>query len=133
MVIGDKKFERHCDLIDVTRMSRPDPAWRFVDPSGHEHRWHVVSGDGTKPADGYRPNERYVIPSTVKVLDEPYYTEEGDEIEQSHLECLLCRARVKPGTRCDDTPQYIAGLTYYSIDGRTVDPETFERELKALM
>lgn len=122
----ERQFHIESEPLDVTSLHRPDPAWHFTDPSGHEHRWHVNG----QPASGYRPSDRYEIPTTRVVQDEPYTDEYGDEVHPSHLECLQCRATVNPGYTADTTRQYVAGLQRCFVDGVEVSREEFERLVK---
>ncbi len=95
----DVAFTNDASLIDITAMQEPDPAWRFVDPAGHVHRW-TKSGN---------------LISVVEVVDETwvmYYDDEtGEPVEQSrtHYECRRCRALVTPGYR-EGRQTYITGL-----------------------
>ena len=91
-------------MFEVTSLNRPDTAWRFVDKAGHEHRWHA---DG-HPADSYNPESRHTLPTLVNVEDAPG----GDDYPAvSHYECKQCGEHVRPGTRADDTRQFIRGFS----------------------
>lgn len=123
---GDDVFESYCDLVEVTSSHRPDTSWRFVDASGHEHRWFA---DG-KPAEQYRPIAKHDVPSTVSVFDGWGYWEDGERYAITHLECSQCGARVEPGYRPDDTTQYIQGLRHFTVNGERVTREQFEARAK---
>lgn len=110
--IGDKTFERYDEMIETTRLRRPDPNWQYTDPEDHEHHWIGES-----------------LPSAVVVKDSPIYYD-GDEIPQSHFECLLCRSVINPGYTSDDTRQYRLGLPRYLINGKSVDVKVFEQEFE---
>ncbi|GAA4626666.1 hypothetical protein GCM10023196_035810 [Actinoallomurus vinaceus] len=61
------------EMIDVTSsLPKPDPNWTYTDENGHEHRYE----------DGY--------PTLVRVVDDRYIDEFGDEMEEAHLECRQC-------------------------------------------
>lgn len=128
MMLNGREFSQHCEMIEATSLNRPDPAWRYTDPAGHVHQWFR---DGA-PAISYSPGSRYELPTLDLVEDPPIYVDDGDgfvdELSQSHYECSQCRAEVVPGTKADDCKQWIAGLQYFAIDGRTVSRQEFERE-----
>jgi len=72
--------------IDVTCLHRPDPAWRYVDARGHEHRWY----DGDRPALTYRPSGQYHVPTLTQIVD----VEGTDEYPAVvHYECTACLDR----------------------------------------
>lgn len=106
------EMSREVDLLDVTSLSRPDLAWRFVDAHGHVHVWADPSG---VPATRYSVEVDYVVPTVVKVDDEPEYDEDGEEIPVWHYECSQCRELVEPGYRADTERQFIAGMRRQSI------------------
>uniref|UniRef100_A0A6M3J782 Uncharacterized protein n=1 Tax=viral metagenome TaxID=1070528 RepID=A0A6M3J782_9ZZZZ len=124
--MGDDSFKCWCDLIDVTSLCRPNPAWRHTDTAGHEHAWYIGGAIATE----YHPTERYELPTLVLIHDPPYYNEEGDEISQSHYECRFCGEHVNPGTAADTHTQYAPGLKHYQINGVSVSPEEFEKRWK---
>lgn len=128
ITIGDETFDSYTGKMEVTSLSRPDTSWRYVDREGHEHRWY----SGGVPAEGYEPSKRYDVPTLETVEDEPIYVD-GDEIPQFHRECRICRERITPG-RCPDTsPQYIRGLSYFSINGASVTEHEFKARAEAAM
>jgi hypothetical protein len=119
------RLESGCTLVDVTSISRPDPAWRYTDPAGHLHRW-LVGPDGLA-SDHYHPSAHYHVPTAVRVWDgsDAFTTDDGDTLDPGHLACRLCGARVAPGT-CADTHQQLApGLRWYRVDGRLVSRDEF--------
>jgi hypothetical protein len=117
-------FQIVADPVEVTSLRRPDPSWRFTDAAGHEHRWYA---DG-QPADGYQPTKRYTVPSIVRVEDEPA---SDDYPAISHDECLLCRARVKPGYTADTHAQFIPGIRRCYINGQPVSEDEFKARAEA--
>lgn len=124
-----ESFEVVCDQIEVTMNHRPDTDWRFVDASGHEHRWYV-SG---VPAASYDPMARHETPTLMQVGDGTYwYDDDGDAHENWHMECVQCGQRIDPSYTSDMTRQFIPGLRRCLINGRTVTREHFEARLKEL-
>lgn len=121
-----RTFEVRADPIEVTSLHCPNTSWRFVDPAGHEHRWYL----GTKPAESYRPDAHYEVPTLAVVFDGYGYYPDGSQYRREHYECRQCGARVTPSYTADTTRQYIAGLKHFYIDGREVAQETFERAFK---
>ncbi|WP_329215324.1 hypothetical protein OG352_06605 [Streptomyces sp. NBC_01485] len=90
-------------------MPQPDPRWRATDSNGHEHYY----------AEG---SDRY--PTLELVFGEPYWCEDcRDEHQDNWYECRQCREKVRPGTRIDSTPKWIAGPTYYSLNGEPIGKE----------
>lgn len=116
------RLEMYMEPLDVTRSSRPDEHWRFVDSSGHVHQWEWP--DGVRH---YRPDQPATIPTTKEVITASWIDEDGDECEEAHLECVQCGAVVKPGYTADTHRQYIAGPTTYLVDGVSVSPEEYAR------
>lgn len=91
----DIQFRSDAQLIDVTLGLKHDPHWRYVDPSGHIHRW-TQSGR---------------LISVVEVID-AYAVDEYDGekyVSQSHYECKRCHAVVEPGFR-EGRQMYVTGL-----------------------
>lgn len=130
--ISGETFESYTDKIDVTRMSRPDTSWHFVDAAGHEHRWY----HNGEPAKAYDPMHRHDLPTLERVLDPPMIDEEDldtDDYQRSHLECRICREHIRPGYTSDAYRTYIAGLTRYSINGASVSHEEFKARAEAAM
>lgn len=133
--VGQDVFETTCDLIDVTSNSRPDVGWRYVDPAGHEHRWHVrdrESGD-LVPARTYNPSWRYEVPTVREVIYAEGIDEDGYDRTDSHLECLQCGAHVRPGTCADAYQQHIPGLRRHFINGEPVTPDEFKARAEAVL
>ncbi len=86
------------DMIDVTSMSEPDPAWLLVDAAGHEHRWR---GDWQK-AD---------LPTLRLVIDHECTDDCPDECYPlSHYECRQCGERVEPRTIPSPCQRFVPGL-----------------------
>lgn len=114
------------DLLDVTSLHRVDPAWRFVDAQGHEHRWHDEHGYEAKD---YSPSAHYHVPTVLKVDDEPEYAEDGEEIPVWHYECRECRQVVDPGYTADTSRQFIPGMKRETIlvDGLRVTREELQK------
>jgi hypothetical protein len=125
--INGDVFEAHCEPIEVTRLSRPDTAWRFIDAHGHEHRWHV----GETPAGAYSPSEQYEVPSILWVHEKWGSYEDGSRYSIGHHECRACGDRVTPRHTSDTTRQYIPGPRSYFINGEPVSQDEFEARWKA--
>ncbi len=125
-------FYAHCDMLDVTSMSRPNTAWTHVDAEGHEHRWYMPLNEQQTPAAAYRydPQVRYTLPTLVKVHDGWDYWEDGERTERWHYACKTCGEPVRPGYKADDYEQYIPGIKSYYVDGQLVRREEFFRLLK---
>ena len=123
-----RTFEAWADMIDVTSLHRPDLSWKFIDPSGHHHRWSSPTELAVAP-DSYRGDITYSVKSVEWVRDPSIFTEEGEEIFQGHFECIACRFHIEPGYTADNTTQYMTGMRHYRIDGRSVSPEEFKKEL----
>jgi 20S proteasome alpha/beta subunit len=124
MLLGSRRFEVTCDMLDVTSLSRPDERWTHTDSNGHEHYWTL---DGVREAP-YRYDARAELPTLELVEDEPWYDEDGEMIRPFHYECTTCRDHVRPGRKADEYRQMAPGLKRYTIDGETVSPETFKAE-----
>ncbi len=133
MIVKDgRRFEIHRDLIDVTSLHRPDINWLFIDPAGHEHRWHFKTPDEWIIAYTYEPQQSYGVPSVEKVVDSPGYSDDYTYIpEVFHHECRICRAHVHPGYIADDYKQFITGLIHYTVDGESVSEDEFIRQAEA--
>jgi hypothetical protein len=99
-------FRVERDLQDVTRISRPDLAWRFVDAHGHLHLWFRDSDWLLPPEpaprhvmvnrfDWYNPSQHYHLDTLVVVSEEPVIDEDGEEWTPSHYECM-CSQDTRP-------------------------------------
>lgn len=108
-------FERN--IIEVTSINRPDPAWVFTDAAGHEHRWHT--GRKTLPA-----GHNYELPTLVVVDDPPVYDEDGEEITQHHYACAQCLEHIVPGTCADTERHFVTGLLRVAPFTITIKPKT---------
>lgn len=88
---------------------QPDPVWRTRDSHGHEHHY----------ADAIN---RY--PTLQLVSGEPYWCDGCcDEHRDTWYECRQCHDKITPGTRIDHNPKWIAGPTYYSLDGEPISED----------
>lgn len=85
-----------------------DPDWRGVDENGHEHYYEH----------GY--------PTLDFIVDESHWCDgsEGishhdphEQIDESHYECLICRAVVEPGSLPPDHPITIRGPINATLAG----------------
>lgn len=128
LVIGGDRFLVESTPIEVTSLSRPDSSWSHVDAHGHKHQWHVdLTPKGTLPAAHYDPRRRYSLPTLRRVVT----TQGGDDYPDIyHYECLECGDHVEPGSRPDDTSQYITGFQRYYINDEPVSREYFEQRLR---
>ena len=107
--LNGRTFETRNDPIEVTSsLPYADPAWRGPCANGHEvtQETKVYRVDGSTWCDICQEME-----------------------EEGHYECPTCGVEVTPGTTFDMYRRFIPGLTEYFIDGRSVDKETFLREL----
>jgi hypothetical protein len=120
-------FESGCDLIDVTSLHRPDTSWRIVDAAGHAHRWYANG----QPADTYRPEATYDVPTLRWVHDDWGYFEDGERYEIGHHECRDCGEHIEPRSRADDCTQMIPGPRWFTINGEPVSPEEFKRRFES--
>lgn len=127
MIMGEKKFEVWCDMVEATSSHRPDESWRFKDPSGHEHSWY----DGDVPAKSYSPRRKYSTPTLRWVKDGVGYYPDGTEYEIGHHECVQCGVHIEPRFTSDTCTQYVPGLRHCTIDGRPVTEDEFKREFVA--
>jgi hypothetical protein len=116
-------FESGCELVEVTSTHRPDTSWRFVDAQGHEHRWYAKGA----PAESYSPSGRYEVPTLVWVKDDVGYFEDGEPYDIGHHECVQCGEHVEPRSTADSVQQFVPGLRWYRINGRSVTKDEFER------
>lgn len=122
-------LEMQRTMMEVTSISRPDIDWRYADPSGHQHAWHVVGE--TLPAENYNASKCYIVPSVEFIKTGESCFEDSDvPYSIGELRCKQCAAVVVPGQCPDDTQQFIEGITYYRIDGRGVSKEEFQRVMK---
>lgn len=118
---GDE-FELRRDLIEVTSISRPDTSWLYHDAHGHEHRWYLNG----KPAESYSPQQQYETPTLIWIKDGEEWWEDSDEPHPvGHTECRVCGEHIEPQRKPDDTQMYVPGMTYYRINGRSVDHDEF--------
>jgi hypothetical protein len=93
------QISKSSQLVDVTVMSEPDPAWNYIDEAGHAHRW----------------TNDFKLPTLDEVVDWMDVDEDGEEyVLASHYECKVCRARVYPGLR-PGQQSYVAGLQRITI------------------
>lgn len=113
------------DMIDVTCLSRPDTSWKYIDRSGHVHRWYEKG----RPATKYYPTAIYTTPTLVCIYDGAGYYEEGEGYNIDHMECRLCGEPIEPVYTADTINQYMKGLSRYSIDGVLVSREEFKKSL----
>jgi hypothetical protein len=101
------------DMIDVTcERDTLDSRWRGTDSNGHEHR-----GDR--------------LYDTLELIVDAEHWCEGNEgwgrhdphmhVDEAHYECRQCRESVEPGVVTGGTPQYIAGVTTATLEGRRSD------------
>lgn len=121
-------FDCGTDVVEVTRLHRPDTDWRFVDASGHEHRWY---SNGV-PAKYYSASDKYDTPTLIWVKDgEEYWDGDDEPHDVGHLECRQCGERVTPGYTADTSRQYVPGLRWFRINGENVSPEEFQRRYEA--
>jgi hypothetical protein len=124
---NSRTFRMMRDMIDVTSLSRPDPSWRHVDAAGHAHQWYV----GEHAATAYKPDAIYHLPTTELVqVGTTVYEDDVEETPIYERRCVLCGVEVTPGTRADDTTQFIAGMTSYYIDDERVSKEEFDAAIK---
>lgn len=126
--LGNDTFEMQCDMVDVTSLHRPDPAWVFIDSKGHMHRWFV----GGKIPTGYSPTDKYDLPTLRNVFDYWEYYEDGERTAVSHYECadLACAEtgeHIQPGYTADYNTQMVPGLRHYRINGERVSEDEFKR------
>ena len=107
---GGHTYEVRPGAID----DRPDPAWVFRDPAGHEHRWVWQGGEGplTAPAS---------LPSCVSQRTSAP-AEAGARI--TRYTCRLCGATVEPGLVERQVSRYL-------IDGVEVTQAAFEARATA--
>jgi hypothetical protein len=104
------------EAIDVTSsLPRADKNWRFADTRGHEHYWQ----------DGW--------PTLVRVVDGTWTDEDGEEHEESHLECLQCGGEhVEPGmVGPDGFREFMPGMRRYLLDGVEISEERAQEIIAA--
>lgn len=103
-----RRMEIHTEVIEITSVVEPDPAWTFTDSEGHPHRAQTAS-------------EGHTLYPTLRQVTGP--ADWCDSCEDEHTDswfvCRLCGVTIYPGTRAGRT-QYIPGLTSYEIDGLPV-------------
>jgi hypothetical protein len=127
IVLGGDVLEMGCERLDVTSLHRPDTSWSYVDHAGHVHQWHVAGGG---PATSYDPSRAYETPTLVWVKDGEEWWEDADEPHAvGHLECPQCGEHVQPRYMADTCTQYIAGLRWYRINGRSVSESDFKARI----
>ena len=92
------------EVIDITPTNEPDPAWRYTDPAGHEHRYET----GVELV-----NTADLHVATVESVSLGTYWCEGccDEHEDFEICCKQCSAVVTPGTRAVTDRRFMPGLT----------------------
>ena len=125
LYISGKWFEICRDLLDVTRISRPDTSWQYTDPYGHVHQWWCEG----KPSDRYSPSERYELPTLVWVRTGTGYFPDGEPYAIGDYVCVQCRNVVVPRFCPDTTKQYILGMLHYRVDGLEVTKDEFRDAL----
>jgi hypothetical protein len=117
--------------MEVTSINRPDERWFFTDRQGHHHQWYDKAT--MEPMLGYSPTRSTALPTLVRVHEEGYTTEDGDDIEIWHYECSQCGEEVTPGFKPDDCTQMIPGIGRHNfyINRERVSREEFLSQLKA--
>lgn len=110
--LGGHQIEVHREIIDVTRLSRPDTTWAHVDQAGHQHHW--------EPQGPYCPETPYSVPTLEWVVDTPGTDEEP---ELGHYQCRVCHAPVTPGRTADNTRRFIKGPSSFIVDGHPTSRE----------
>jgi ribosomal protein L37AE/L43A len=123
-----REFSIDRDIIDVSVLSSPDEHWLYTDPAGHQHYWTWNGQRGT-----YRSGVTAELPTLRWVVEEIcdcYICQENgvDDYEIGHYECRQCGAHVTPAAK--PRTEYIAGLTHYRIDGRSVSKDEFMAEAR---
>jgi hypothetical protein len=105
----------HCEQIEVTSLSpRPDPAWRFVDASGHEHAY----------LDRGYPTLKWVVDEEGYVIVEDGYPDEYPPT--GHYECGECGEEIKPGMM-GPSPfrEFIPGMRSYFLDNEAITEDEY--------
>lgn len=125
---GQHTFTVKREPIEVTSISRPDPAWFVIDRKGHLHQWWEERP--FRPADTYSPSKRYIVPSVEAIfVGMEWIGDEfdGEEIAVYELRCRKCGEVIKPRYKADDSRQYVPGLRHLYVDDRPVTLEEFKR------
>jgi hypothetical protein len=104
---GELRIETQ--MIDVTSsLPRPDKSWTYTDEHGHEHRYD----------DGY--------PTLVRVVDATRVDEDGEEWEESHLECRECGEHIAPRmTGPSRFREYAPGRIAAYLNGEPISKERY--------
>ena len=112
------RLEAQAIRVDVTPTLVADLAWRFVDASGHEHRWH-----GADDMAATTPTLRFVV-------DIPG----GDDYpDRGHWECVECGATVpEPRLVANRIRRYQRVGWEYAANGQPIDKAEFDR-LRAMI
>ena len=110
MIAGDfGELRIETEMIDVTSsLPKPDPNWTYTDQHGHQHRYE----------DGY--------PTLMRVVDETYVDEFGDEVEDWHFECPQCGEHITPGMVGPSMfREFAPGRTAYYLNDEPITEERF--------
>lgn len=125
--IGDDVFESGCEMLEASRLHRPDTDWRVTDAHGHEHRWYANG----RPADRYVATDQYDTRTLQWIKDGVRFDEDGEPHDVGHLECRACGEHIEPGYTSDTTVQYVPGVRWFRINGASVSQEDFFSRLPA--
>jgi hypothetical protein len=104
------------EVIDVTPMAEPDPAWTYTDRAGHTHGYTDGAPDGPYTTLEYRTVHDHA--------DDGECDADGNqEFCYPVLVCKRCAQPVRPGTRAPLFRQNMPGMTTYLIDGEPVSKQ----------
>ena len=115
-ILGPHVIEVETELIDVSVMSAPDPAWTFIDAAGHGHAWVF---DAEHRA-AMPTCEQHTVHAAIGDPDDEWY-----EPPVWIWRCVQCKETIHPGTRAEQAK--MKGLTTIYIDGRrATEPQVRE-------
>lgn len=93
------------EQIDITTRFEPDPAWQYVDPSGHYHAWSTA--DPKLPT--LRTHQEHVG------CDDPEH-EDCEGYTRTTYACVACDAPVEPRHRPTSGRRYMRGMQSWSAE-----------------
>ena len=107
------------EVVEIRFATTPmevDPDWRYVDEAGHLHAY----------VDGKTPTLEWVV-------DRTWWCEDcGENHEDGHLACKVCREEIEPGRKPGPSVQHRPGRVSYSLCGQPIAREDAERVARIL-
>lgn len=111
------RIERDVMAVSSLHPVEADPAWRYVDRAGHEHRW-------AQPEDASGGPIGASITSVEYVETERWWCSDcRDEHVETEPRCRQCGQVIQLGYRDAPNPTYITGEMRVWVDDEPLDRE----------